>query len=137
MKNKKQYFILLAFSFTLISCSNKLDNGVTFTNFASENIYVNFLGKVFTIKPTKSVNITEISKGTYAYDTAFDIPSSAKSSSIVGATKGEILMYPQRIATVFYTSQLIGQGEETSYVLTATISYNFTPSDSSNTSINQ
>lgn len=137
MKNKKLYFILIAISFTLISCSNKLDNGVTFTNFAAENIYVNFLGKVFTIKPTKTVSITEISKGTYAYDTAFDIPSSARSSSVIGATKGNISMSPQRKATIFYTSQITGQGEETSYVLTATISYNFTPSDSSNASINQ
>lgn len=131
MKNAKLLSILFLAGLILASCSNKLDNSVTITNNASENIYLNFLGKVFTLKPTKTLTITEISKGSYDYQTAYDIPTAAKGSSEMGAVNGTILMYPQRKATLFYTSQLIGEGEETSYVLRATLSYNFAVSDSS------
>ncbi len=137
LKNAKHILFFSTLSLFLISCSNKLDNSVTFTSIASENIYVNFLGKVLTIKPSKSVTITEMSKGTYAYQTAFDIPTDVRGSSVLGAVSGDIVMSPQRKATVFYTSQITGEGEEKTYILSATISYNFSISDSSSVSINQ
>lgn len=110
--------ILLAFS----GCEVKVDNSVTFKNLASETVYVNFLGKVITLKSGQSQVIKEIQKGEYAYETAYDVPDGVNGASVEGATSGTMEIKAQTKVYVLYVSHLVGTGSTLTYVLSATIS---------------
>lgn len=120
----RKIFLTVIFSILIASsgCELKVDNSVTFKNLASETVYVNFLGKVFTLKSGQMQIIKEIQKGTYAYETAYEVPSGVTGGSTQGAVSGTMEIKAQTNVYVLYTSQIVGTGLTVNYVLSATIS---------------
>jgi hypothetical protein len=108
--------ILTIFMSFLSGCTSTVDNKITFQNFASNKIYVNFRASLITVEAGKSVEITEIQKGTYSYSTTYEVPSGTTSSSAEGDVTGEVNIVAGTKILVVYSSTFI-QGL---YTLSAT-----------------
>jgi hypothetical protein len=136
--------ILLCFFIILLiphqGCQVNVDNSITITSQATENVYVNILGSNITIAPGQTQVIKEIQQGTYAYQTAYDVPSNVSSATSSGAVSGTFVMNAQTKVYLFYTSSVQVSGVLETYMLNATISSNdevtTTSSSSSSTTTN-
>jgi hypothetical protein len=80
---------------------------ITFQNFASNKIFVNFRASLITVDAGKSVDITDTPKGTYAYETTYQIPPGATSSSAEGDVSGQIELSAGTRVLVVYGSTFI------------------------------
>lgn len=120
--------VLVVFLF-LQGCGGTLTNSITVKNSATNNVHLNILGKVLTIAPGQTQVIKNVQKGDYAYQTAYDIPSTVTGSSAEGSANGTLSIGPSTKITIFYTSRLQVQqggggagGAQTNYILIITIS---------------
>ncbi len=122
---KKFFFIpLLILAFIQLSCSSNIPNEVIFKNFASGTIYINFLGEVLTLTTGTTKVFKDVQRGTYSYETSYEVPAAATGSSVEGAVSGDITLNPGTKVQVLYTSRLQGTGTQLNYILSATISSN-------------
>jgi len=80
---------------------------ITLQNFASNKIFVNFRASLITVEAGKSVDITDTPKGTYAYQTTFQIPPGATSSSAEGDISGEIELFAGTRVLIVYGSTFV------------------------------
>jgi hypothetical protein len=128
MKNK--IFIVPLLLLTIfLSCSPALDNEITIRSIALENVYVNILGKLVTIKPNGLQTIKYIPKGTYSYSTTYTVPSVANSSSVEGPATGTLTLEAGTKVSIFFASRLTqaqgaGSSGQVTYVLVASVSSN-------------
>jgi len=122
----KKFFTipLLIIAFVQLTCSSTIPNEVVFKNLASGAVYVNFLGEVLSLKSGASKIIKDIPKGTYSYETSFEVPAIADGASTEGAVSGDITVNPGTKVQVLYTSRFQGTGTQVNYIIGATISSN-------------
>ena len=119
MKYRLPLFICIILTFICINgCSAKVNNSVTFKNFAVGTVYVNFRGDAITHTPYNTVTVQEIPKGTYNYATTFALPTGAIGGSAQGDVKGNLIITAGTKITILYSSTLINGA----YILYATIS---------------
>jgi hypothetical protein len=112
--NTKVIFSLLIFlSVTFLSCSDSVNNSVTFQNLASNNVYVNFRGSKVDVPSGSTVTLKDIDKGEFQYETIYEIPAGATSSSVEGEGTGTIIMDAGTKVLVLYTSTFV----ESAYTL--------------------
>jgi hypothetical protein len=112
--NTKVIFSLLIFlSVTFLSCSDSVNNSVTFQNLASNNVYVNFRGSKVDVPSGSTVTLKDIDKGEFQYETIYEIPAGATSSSVEGEETGTIIMDAGTKVLVLYTSTFV----ESAYTL--------------------
>jgi len=112
--NTKVIFSLLIFlSVTFLSCSDSVNNSVTFQNLASNNVYVNFRGSKVDVPSGSIVTLKDIDKGEFQYETIYEIPAGATSSSVEGEGTGTIIMDAGTKVLVLYTSTFV----ESAYTL--------------------
>ena len=125
---KKLYILLLLLGLVSISCSSALDNSITIKSLASEDVYVNILGKTLTVKSGTTQVIQNISKGTYAFSTTYKVPSSVSGTTVEGTASGNLVITAGTNINIFYASriqvsQATGSGTaQSTYVLVASIS---------------
>ena len=126
---KKIYALLLLLGFTAISCSSALDASITIKSLASENVYLNVLGKTVTIAPGKTVVINDISAGTYDYQTTYAVPSGVSGTTVEGSPSGTFtitagtkvnILYASRVQTTSATGG--STAAQSSYILSVSIS---------------
>jgi hypothetical protein len=127
MKQIFIYFSLILLSITLLSCSDGVDNSITFQNQASNDVFINFRGSKIDVPSGPSVVLKEIDKGEYQYETVYEIPAGATSSSIEGEASGTFVMDAGTKILVIYTSTFI-EGTYTIYT-SITTSDDQTPPD--------
>lgn len=112
--NTKVIFSLLIFlSISFLSCSDSVNNSITFQNLASNDVYVNFRGSKVDVPSGSTVTLKDIDKGEFQYDTIYEIPDGATSSSVEGEGTGTIIMDAGTKVLVLYTSTFI----ESAYTL--------------------
>jgi hypothetical protein len=99
--------ILTIFLSFLSGCTSTVDNKITFQNFASNKVYVNFRASLIAVEPGKSVDITEIQKGKYTYSTTYEVPTGTISSSAEGDVSGEVDLVAGTKILVVYSSTFI------------------------------
>lgn len=119
MKRKILAFsIILCLSVTFLSCSSKVNNSFTFKNLAAGDVYVNFRGTVIKVIAGGESVIKEIPQGTYSYNTTYEVPSGATSSSSTGPLSGTVVMKAGTKILLIYSSVF----EQSNYKIGATIS---------------
>ena len=121
MNTKIIFFFLIVLSIGFISCSDTVDNRVTFLNYAAADVYVNFKADLIHISPSvppneegllqippgEKVEINEIFKGEYEYESIYEVPSGATSSATEGEVAGTFLIKAGTKILVVYTSTFI------------------------------
>jgi hypothetical protein len=106
--NTKVIFSLLIFlSVAFLSCSDSVNNSITFQNLARNDVHVNFRGSRVDVPNGSIVTLKEIDKGEFQYETIYDIPTGATSSSVEGAGAGTFIMDAGTKILVIYTSTFI------------------------------
>ncbi|GAB4287876.1 MAG: hypothetical protein Kow0098_05000 [Ignavibacteriaceae bacterium] len=111
---KSLIFIILA---GFYSCSTSVETEISFQNLASNKVYVNFRAELIPVESGQIVKITDLPKGSYEYDTIYEIPAGVTSAVAEGDVSGLININAGTSVLVVYTSVLI----EGTYTLSATL----------------
>lgn len=91
MKKILILFVLTSLcAITFISCSTSVNNGITFKNFASGDIHVNFRATLTTVKAGEEVTLSNLPRGLFEYNTTYEIPAGIESSEAEGDVAGEL-----------------------------------------------
>jgi len=116
----KKILILLVLTslcaITFISCSTSVNNGITFKNLASGDIHINFRATLTTVKAGETVTLSNLPKGTFEYNTTYEIPAGVNSSEAGGDVAGELNIKAGTKILIVYSSVI----EENVYRLSAT-----------------
>jgi len=107
MKQTFIYFSLVILSVTLLSCSDGVDNSISFQNMASNDVFVNFRGSKIDVPNGSTVILKEIDKGEYEYETIYEIPAGTTSSSAEGDASGTFVIDAGTNILVIYSSTFI------------------------------
>jgi len=116
---KKILILLLLTSLcaiTFISCSTDVNNGITFKNLASGDVHVNFRATLTTVKAGEEVELLNLPKGTFEYNTTYEIPAGVQSSQAEGDLAGELDITAGTKILIVYASMV----EEDVYKISAT-----------------
>jgi hypothetical protein len=118
MKKISVLFLVAVASFFLFtSCSSTVDNSLKIQNFASNDVYLNFRASLIQVRSGETVELKELPKGTYNYETIYEIPSGASGSSTEGEAAGELEIKAGTKILVVYSSTFI----DNSYTLFASV----------------
>ena len=105
MKNIFRIAILLLFLLAVLpGCTTNVDNQISFQNLASNKIYVNFRASVIEVEAGATTVITEIPRGTYSYETTYEVPVGTITSSTVGDVSGELTLKAGTKILIVYSS---------------------------------
>lgn len=118
---KKLLILLAVIPLALITfqnCSTTVDNRLTFQNLASNDVYINFRATLTHVPAGQTVELTEIPKGSFDYETTYEVPVNATSSKTEGAVSGTLDIKAGTKILIVYSS-IIVEGE---YILSASIS---------------
>jgi len=99
-------FLAISMSF-LSGCSETVGTKITFQNFASNKVFINFRASLIQVNAGESVELTDMPKGIYAYETTFEIPFGTTSSSAEGDVSGEIELSAGTRVLIVYASTFI------------------------------
>jgi hypothetical protein len=108
MKKILAIITILTISMSFLSgCSETVGTKITFQNFASNKVYINFRASLITVNAGESVDITDVPKGTYAYATTYEIPFGTTSSTAEGDVSGEIALSAGTKVLIVYASTFV------------------------------
>jgi hypothetical protein len=117
----KKLSILLLFTVLflplLTNCSSTVENSLKIQNLASNDVFLNFRASLIQVKSGEIVELKELPKGTYDYETVYEIPSGATSSTVEGEVTGEFIVKAGTKILIVYTSTFI----ENNYTLFASV----------------
>ena len=99
-------FLTISMSF-LSGCSDTVGTKITFENFASNKVFINFRASLIAVGAGKSVDITEIPKGKYSYATTFELPPGTIASSAEGDVSGDLELAAGTRVLIVYASTFI------------------------------
>lgn len=105
MKKILTIITILTVSMSFLSgCSNTVGTKITFQNFASNKVFINFRASLIPVNAGESVDLTEIPKGKYVYATTYEVPFGTTSSSAEGDVSGEIELSAGTKVLIVYSS---------------------------------
>lgn len=127
MKKVLKLSTMLLFIVSILTgCSSNVDNRITFQNFASNKIYINFRATIIEVNAGETSVITEVPQGTYSYETTYEIPAGTTTYKTEGAVSGDLTLKAGTKILIVYSSTFT----DGAYTLAATIT---TSDDLSNT----
>jgi len=97
-------FLLITLSLTLINCSDGPINKITLQNIAEGDVYLNFRGSQTLVPSGSTVELQDIDKGEYEYETVYEVPSGATSFSAEGEMSGTLILTAGTKILVIYSS---------------------------------
>ncbi len=97
-------FLLITLSLTLLNCSDGPINKITLQNIADGDVYLNFRGSQTLVPSGSTVELQDIDKGEYEYETVYEIPSGATSFSAEGEMSGTLILTAGTKILVIYSS---------------------------------
>ena len=115
MKHKVIYIALVILSISLISCSDGPINTITLRNIAAGDVYLSFRGEQINVPSGQTVELQDIDKGEYEYETIFSIPAGATSFSSEGEMTGTLTLQAGKKILIIYSSVLDQEGGYTIY----------------------
>jgi hypothetical protein len=122
MKKILAIIALLTISMSFLTgCSDSTVNSLTFKNGASYKVSINFRGSEINIPANNGkMEIKDVKRGTYTYETTFEYPQTATTVKTEGAVSGQVsLKAGTKVLIVFSSSTSI---DGSTYTLNATIS---------------
>jgi hypothetical protein len=108
---------LIILLLTLVSCSDDPINSITFQNNAAGDVMVNFRGEIIEVPSGQVIQLTEVEKGEFEYETIYSIPAGATSAAAEGEMSGTFELIAGAKILVIYTSVLT----EGSYTIYASV----------------
>jgi len=102
----------------LTGCDNSDLNSLTIKNAASNKIYINFRGSLIGVLPSETMVLKDIDRGTYTYETTFEVPAGTIIAKSEGAVDGQVSLNAGSKILIVYSS-IFSDG---TYTLSATIS---------------
>lgn len=115
MKQKVIYTALVVLSIILLSCSDGPINTITLRNGATGDVYLSFRGEQINVPSGQTVELQDIDKGEYEYETIFSIPAGATSFSSEGEMTGTLTLQAGTKILIIYSSVLDPEGAYTIY----------------------
>ncbi|HEY4756654.1 MAG TPA: hypothetical protein VIH28_11405 [Ignavibacteriaceae bacterium] len=101
----KKIFVVLFISMAAFwGCSPISETSLTLKNLAAGAVYLNFRGEVTTVPAGKTVVLSDLSKGTYAYVTTYAVPAGTTTSTEVGELEGELIIKAGSKILILYSS---------------------------------
>ncbi|MDZ7625749.1 MAG: hypothetical protein U5J96_15060 [Ignavibacteriaceae bacterium] len=97
-------FLLITLSLTLINCSDGPINKITLQNIADGDVYLNFRGSQTLVPSGSTIELQDIDKGEYEYETVYEVPSGATSFSAEGEMSGTLVLTAGTKILVIYSS---------------------------------
>jgi hypothetical protein len=97
-------FLLITLSLTLINCSDGPINKITLQNLADGDVYLNFRGSQTLVPSGSTIELQNIDKGEYEYETVYEVPSGATSFSAEGEMSGTLILTAGTKILVIYSS---------------------------------
>lgn len=110
MKQIVIYLTLITLSVGLLSCSDGPINTIRVENWADENVHLNFKGSltdVPALPPGEGIELTNIMKGEYEYETIFDVPIDATSFEASESCAGTLILNAGTKVLIIYVSTFI------------------------------
>ena len=104
MKQKFLYLLFAITSISFLSCSDGPINKITFQNLADGDVYVNFKGSQIEVLSQSTVELEDIDKGEYEYETIFTIPYGTTVFNSEGEMSGSFILKAGTKIIVTYTS---------------------------------
>ncbi|GBD87198.1 hypothetical protein BMS3Abin03_01125 [bacterium BMS3Abin03] len=111
---------LLVIALLSAACSDTVGTKLILKNSASNKISVNFRATLITVTSGETVILNDIPKGTYSYETTFELPSGATSWLTEGAISGQLDFTAGTEFLIVYSSTLI----DSIYTISASLSSN-------------
>ena len=108
---------LIILLLTLVSCSDDPINSITFQNNAAGDVIVSFRGENIAVPSGQVIQLTEVDKGEFEYETIYSIPAGATSAAAEGEMSGTFELIAGAKILVVYTSVLA----EGSYTIFASV----------------
>jgi hypothetical protein len=113
----KHIFISISFIILLlmlVSCSDDAINNITFQNMADGDVIVSFRGETVEVPSGQVIQIADIDKGEFEYETIYSIPAGATSAAAEGEMSGTFELRAGTKILVVYTS-VLAEGAYTIY----------------------
>ncbi len=120
MKHILFSFLLIILSLTLVNCSDGPINNITFQNKAAGDVIVSFRGETIDVSSGQVAELKDIDKGEFEYETTYNLPSNATSSSAEGEMSGTFVLKAGTKILVIYSSVLSAEGVYTIYASVTT-----------------
>ncbi|MGD8305963.1 MAG: hypothetical protein PVF17_04860 [Ignavibacteria bacterium] len=99
-------FLLIPMLF-LTGCENNVGNSLIFRNFASNTIYINFRANLITVPSGETAQLTTLPKGTYSYETTYEVPVGTIESKSEGDVSGDVVISAGTRILVVYSSTFV------------------------------
>jgi hypothetical protein len=99
-------FVVVSLSL-FTNCSSTVENSLKIQNLASNDVFLNFRASLIQVRSGETVELKELPKGTFDYETIYEIPSGATSSTAEGEASGEFIVRAGTKILVVYTSTFI------------------------------
>ena len=90
----------------LVSCSDDPINSITFENTADGDVIVTFRGETIDVPSGQVVQLTDIDKGEFKYETFYSIPVGATSGAAEGEMAGTFELRAGTKILVYYKSSM-------------------------------
>ena len=108
-----------------VSCSDDPINSITFQNNAAGDVMVNFRGEIIEVPSGQVVQLTDVDKGEFEYETIYSIPAGATSAAAEGEMSGTFELIAGAKILVVYTS-VLAEGSYTIYAsVTSSVDVNW------------
>jgi hypothetical protein len=104
MKHILISFLLISLSLTLLNCSDGPINKITLQNTADGDVYLNFRGTQTLVTSGSTIELQDIDKGEYEYETVYEVPSGATGYSAEGELSGTLILSAGTKISVIYSS---------------------------------
>jgi len=115
MKHKVTYLLLAILFISISSCSDGPINKITLQNLADGDVYLNFRGTQTLVPSGSTIELQDIDKGEYEYETVYEIPVGATAFSAEGEMSGSFILGAGTKILVIYSSVFDQEGNYTIY----------------------
>ena len=115
MKNKAIYITLVILSFSLLSCSEGPINKITLNNKADGDVYLSFRGSEIRVPSQSTIELEDIDRGEYEYETVYSLPLGTNSYNAEGEMTGTLVLRAGTKILIIYSSVFDDEGNYTIY----------------------
>jgi hypothetical protein len=120
MKHILISFLLISLSLTLLSCSDGPINKIILQNIADGGVYLNFRGTQTFVPSGSTIELQDIDKGEYEYETVYELPFGTTSFAAEGEMSGSFILGAGTKVLVIYSSVFDEEGKYTIYASVTT-----------------
>ncbi len=110
MKKIFIYFSIILSSAILMNCAEDGAAIIKISNMASHAIVISFRGEIINVASGETAELTDLEKGEFEYETAYEVPANATSAAAEGEMAGTFVINAGTKINVVYTSTFLDGG---------------------------